>query len=317
MEKIADIFDGLVGQPRAREILATAYANEKLPQTMILVGPKGVGRKTMAQMLARALHEQGSPTPLKLRRVCDGLAGKQVSPSVPRGINKELRHPDTFVFSEVLEELRAQEQSSPIKKTTDAVIKFLSMSPIASKIKVAIIDESDNLSEESQNALLKTLEEPLADSVLILISEDEKRLLPTIVSRSVVVRFGPISDADIKTLLFEVSDEILKIVQGSLGLAKELLADSERLDEMQKMRQFWLTLEKQSTEDKLKWTEAMRERESAVNFLETGLRVIRSEWLTQPTEAGDRVLQQIRTAILQVKDNVNPRVAMEAMLLGL
>ncbi|OGB73762.1 hypothetical protein A3K24_02945 [candidate division Kazan bacterium RIFCSPHIGHO2_01_FULL_44_14] len=299
MEKIADIFDGLTGQPRAREVLGVAYANGKLPQTMIFVGPKGTGRKTVAMMLARALHGQG-----------------QGSPSVRRD-NKELRHPDTFIFSEVLAELRAQEQSSPIKRTTDAVMKFLSMSPIASKIKVAIIDEADSLSEESQNALLKTLEEPLADSVLILISEDEKRLLPTIVSRSVVVRFGPLNDADIKTVLPGISDEILKIVQGSLGLAKELLVDLEKLDEMQKMCQFWLTLNKQSTEDKLKWTEMMRERESAVKFLETGLRVIRSEWLTQPTEAGDRVLRQIRTAILQVKDNVNPRVAMEAMLLAL
>ena len=302
MEKVADIFDGLTGQPRAREVLGVAYANGKLPQTMIFVGPKGTGRKTVAMMLARALHQQGSAT-------LDSSASLRMT-------NKNV-HPDTFIFSEVLAELRAQEQSSPIKRTTDAVMKFLSMSPIASKIKVAIIDEADSLSEESQNALLKTLEEPLADSVLILISEDEKRLLPTIVSRSVVVRFGPLSDADIKTVLPEVSDEILKIVQGSLGLAKELLVDLEKLDEMQKMRQFWLTLNKQSTEDKLKWTEMMRERESAVKFLETGLRVIRGEWLTQPTEAGDRVLRQIRTAILQVKDNVNPRVAMEAMLLAL
>src|SRR3989344_6214664 len=161
MEKVADIFDGLVGQTRAKEFLGAAFGNHKLPQTMIFVGPKGVGRKTAAQMLARALHS-----------------------------SDWLRHPDTFIFSEVLEELRAQEQSSPIKKTADAAMKFLGLSPIASKTKVAIIDDADELSEDSQNALLKTLEEPLPDSILILISGDEQRLLPTIVSRAQIVRFG-------------------------------------------------------------------------------------------------------------------------------
>lgn len=288
MEKVADIFDGLIGQPRAREFLNMAVAGGKLPQTMIFVGPKGVGRKTTAMMLARVLH--GS---------------------------LDTHHPDTFIFSEVLAELRAQEQSSPIKRTTDAVMKFLNLSPIASKIKVAIIDEADSLSEESQNALLKTLEEPLSDSILILISEDEKRLLSTIVSRSVMVRFGPLDNETIKQIIPNVTDDILKMAEGSVGMAKRLLADTSALEEVRAMRQFWAELSKQSTEDKLRWTEAMRERGSAIEFLEVGLRVCRQQWLEQGLVKADNRLEQIQTAIRQVKDNVNSRVAMEALLLGL
>ncbi len=300
MEKVADIFDGLVGQTRAKEFLGAAFGNHKLPQTMIFVGPAGVGRKTAAMMLARALHEQG-----------------QGSPSVPRGLNKESRHPDTFIFSEVLEELRAQEQSSPIKKTADAAMKFLGLSPIASKTKVAIIDDADELSEDSQNALLKTLEEPLPDSILILISGDEQRLLPTIVSRAQIVRFGPLSDELIREAMSEATDAMLSAAQGSLGLVKAWLAEPERFAEVQAMREFWANAERMTTEEKIVWTERIKERTEVVRFLEEGLRVWRAQWLLKSDPAGDQRLEGIQTAIRQVKDNVNPRVAMEVLLLSI
>ena len=288
MEKVADIFDGLVGQTRAKEFLGAAFGNHKLPQTMIFVGPAGVGRKTAAMMLARALHS-----------------------------SDWLRHPDTFIFSEVLEELRAQEQSSPIKKTADAAMKFLGLSPIASKTKVAIIDDADELSEDSQNALLKTLEEPLPDSILILISGDEQRLLPTIVSRAQIVRFGPLSDELIREAMSEATDAMLSAAQGSLGLVKAWLAEPERFAEVQAMREFWANAERMTTEEKIVWTERIKERTEVVRFLEEGLRVWRAQWLLKSDPAGDQRLEGIQTAIRQVKDNVNPRVAMEVLLLSI
>src|SRR3989344_8479128 len=118
------------------------------------------------------------------------------------------------MFADGLEEWRAQDQAGPMRAATDALIKFLSRSPIASRCKVAIIENAEDLSEASQNALLKTLEEPLGDSLLILTAEDEQRMLPTITSRAVPVTFTPLTDGEMKQALPQIGDAILLAAQG-------------------------------------------------------------------------------------------------------
>ncbi|MFH0905149.1 MAG: AAA family ATPase [bacterium] len=284
METAVGIFDGLVGQPKARELLGRAVANEVLAQTLIFVGPKGVGRKTTAILLARALHQ-----------------------------DEMTNHPDTFIFSQILSAMR--EHKKGIKDAVDELRKFMELSPIRSQIKAAIIDEAEGLSIGAQNALLKTLEEPHADTILILITEDERRLLPTIVSRAQVIRFSPLTDEEIQQTVPGVAPDLLAAARGSLGFVKEMLAHPDRWEDFQQAREFWLDIERQSLEDKFKWAEKVKERTDAVEFLTNGIVVLREKLLQAPDAKIAGLLARMQEAIDQIKDNVNTRAALEALLL--
>lgn len=280
-----EIFSELIGQESVKRLLGGALATGKLAQTMIFAGPKGVGKKTTAQLLAQALH------------------------------SGDRHSADTFTFSEILNEKRAQDVPSPIKKAIDEVIRFLELSPISSKFKVAIIDDSETLSLASQNALLKTLEEPRPDTILILIAEDEKNLLSTIVSRSRVVRFAPLSHKEIKSILPDISDGIVEASGGSLGFVKEMSANPELWAATKDMRSFWEDINRMSTEDKFMWAENMKDRNDAVGFLRTGAEVLRHRLAQAPSDETAAQLSRIQKAVYQIKDNVNTRAALEALLL--
>src|SRR4029078_11494098 len=79
----------------------------------------------------------------------------------------------------------------------------IALKPYSGRRKVAIIDDADYLNKEGANCLLKTLEEPPPDSVLILIGTSEQRRLPTIRSRCQIVRFAPLAEGDVADLLVE------------------------------------------------------------------------------------------------------------------
>lgn len=287
MNKV-DFFANLVGQTQIKEILGRGIESGELAQTLIFVGKAGIGKKSTAFMLADALHEGRGEV-----------------------------HPDTFVFSKILAEKRAQadKKTGEIKKAVDEIIRFLEMTPIQSKYKVAIIDDADTLSISAQNALLKTLEEPRADTIMILVTEDEGRLLPTIVSRSRVVRFSPLTNEDIKKVVPKVSSEILDLADGSIGFAKIMVEHEDIWLELNRMRDFWLDIKNADTESKISWADIKKSREDAIKFLEIGLTVIRNRWLKHPTLPDARTIWLIQRTINQIKDNINARVAIEALLL--
>jgi DNA polymerase-3 subunit delta' len=85
----------------------------------------------------------------------------------------------------------------------EGLLARFSLKPTRGRRKVAIIDDADYLNAESANCLLKTLEEPPPGSVLILIGTSEQKQLPTIRSRSQIVRFQPLPEATVAKLLVE------------------------------------------------------------------------------------------------------------------
>ena len=264
-----------------------------------------------------------------------------------RGGNDENRsghdtmiHPDTFWFSQVWREMKEhgsdEEKKSPWMHTAHAMIRFLEMSPLSSKYKVAIVDDGEKLTEDAQNALLKTFEEPKGDSVIIFIVPSEEALLPTIVSRAQVVRFGPLSEEEIKQIVPEASVEQIKASGGSAGLVKnwaEMPAEWERAREV---REFWQSLadhrqgrgpvtapsgippqavtESGGVTTKFQWAMRFKERDEAVDFIRTGIQVWR-EML--PDERVARGLERMQTAVQQIRDNVNLRAALDTLLLAL
>jgi DNA polymerase-3 subunit delta' len=190
-----------------------AWQRGRLAHAYLFVGPVGVGKHLFAVELAKALFCLNAPA--GRLEACDHCnACSQVEAGT---------HPDCFTARRPEDSLEL-----PIDVMREFCDKF-SLKSATGKGKVAILDDADDLNEESANCFLKTLEEPPPRSVLILIGTSVERQLPTIVSRCQVVRFAPLPDEVVIDLLRGegVADEKLlprlaRLSGGSPGQARAL-----------------------------------------------------------------------------------------------
>jgi DNA polymerase-3 subunit delta' len=157
-------------------------------------------------------------------------------------LNSPLKnHPDFFYVEPVKNQIS-------IEQIRDLIWK-ISLKPFRSKYKVAIIDSANRMTLEAQNCFLKTLEEPKGNSVIILISESENLLLPTIVSRCQKIKFFPVEKEKIEKFLREKGtdekkiERILRFAQGRPGLAIELSEDEKKLEEFERVEKDLIKIE--------------------------------------------------------------------------
>lgn len=179
-------FKDIKGQDSAIRFLNRGLENNRVSHAYIFLGPSGIGRKLTALNFAKALNCT-SEAP---ERPCDAcISCKKIG---------SLNHPDISL-------LNPDTKSSSISiDSVRELIRSIGLKPYEGKKKVYIIDGADSMMQGSSNALLKTLEEPPSDSVLILIAEDLARLFRTIVSRSQVVRFFPLPTDLLEEILIKV-----------------------------------------------------------------------------------------------------------------
>ncbi len=172
------VLAGTEDQPRARLALESALRGDRLTHAYLFHGPPGTGKRQAARAFAAALISDGSEDPADAeRRVLAGVH-PDLSWVEPRGAHDVL-----------VDDVRAQ------------VVRQAALRPFEAKRRLFVIVEADRMNDESQNALLKTLEEPAHFAHLVLVSSAPGRLLPTIVSRLQGVRFGPVPAARIAELL--------------------------------------------------------------------------------------------------------------------
>jgi DNA polymerase-3 subunit delta' len=172
---------GTEHQPQARLALETALSSdEHLSHAYLFHGPAGTGKRTAARAFAAALISRDSGDPADAeRRVASGV------------------HPDlTWVERRGAHEILVDD----IRR---GVVREVALRPFEANRRVFVIADAERMNEESQNALLKTLEEPSPFAHLVLVSSAPGRLLPTITSRCRSIRFGPVPPEHIVELLRE------------------------------------------------------------------------------------------------------------------
>ncbi len=237
----------LVGHREARTRLHKAIAAGSLPQTLLLAGPEGVGKQRLALWTAQRL-------------VCEGPPGEPCGTCGPCRRVLNLGHPDVHWLvpiqrpkagepdkqveeaAETLAEIMNERREKPLWGLPDGMwahgipsarllLRRAVLTPAEAKKKVFIVGHAERLiaqagAEDAPNALLKVLEEPPADTQFLLTASDPRRLLPTIQSRSVIVRLGRLSDADVRGFLIthaglsgKAADERVAIADGSIGAA--------------------------------------------------------------------------------------------------
>jgi DNA polymerase-3 subunit delta' len=190
-------------QPRARAALVAALTSPG--HAYIFRGPRGAGKAAAARAFAAELLADGAPNPDDARR---------------RALLDPSPHPD-------LAWLRPPGAQHLVEDVRESVIRASSLSPAEGRRRVFVIEEAEDLRDESQNALLKTLEEPAPFAHLILICSEPELLAETILSRCSPVEFGPLApDAVLEALgAGEDAAAAARLSGGDVELARLLLGE--------------------------------------------------------------------------------------------
>lgn len=210
-------FIDIVGQEQLKEHLQNAIKTSKVSHAYIINGEKNSGKEFIAKVFSMALQcEREGIEPCNECHSCR-QALSQNQPDIIRVIHEK---PNTIG----VEDIRRQVNN-------DIAIK-----PYSSPRKIYIINEGEKMTPQAQNALLKTLEEPPAYAVIMILTSNVNSLLSTILSRCVVLNMKPVEDSLVKSYLMEnveipdyKADVCVAFARGNVGKAK-LLATSEEFD---------------------------------------------------------------------------------------
>jgi len=172
----------LVGQQVQRAALGRLLGQDRVGHAMLFEGPEGVGKTTIAGAVAASL------ACLQPRVDGDACCGCRSCRALERG-----EHPDVA-------RLERQGREIKIDQVRDATAR-LRYDPVLGRAKVLLVLEADRLREEAANALLKTLEEPSSRTHFVLVSSRPQLLLHTIRSRCQTLRFGPLAEEDLMSIL--------------------------------------------------------------------------------------------------------------------
>ena len=208
-------FQDIIGQEQIKEHLQNALNTGKVSHAYIINGEKSSGKEFIAKIFAMTLQcEAGGTEPCNECRSCK----QALSKNQPDIIYVTHEKPNTIS----VDDIRSQVNN-------DVAIK-----PYSSKYKVYIINEAEKMTPQAQNAILKTLEEPPAYAVIILLVSNINTLLPTILSRCVTLNMKPVRDELVKNYLMQTlevpdykADVCVAFARGNVGKAKLLAASEE------------------------------------------------------------------------------------------
>jgi DNA polymerase-3 subunit delta' len=216
----------IVGQDRAVEQFASAWASRKLHHAWLLAGPKGVGKASFAHAAARRVLAEAAGPSFDLPGI-ETLDDHPIVKLVEAG-----SHPDMRRLERLLNEKTGNLNRNIKVDQIRELGEFLSLSAALSAWRVVVIDTVDDLEPSGANALLKMLEEPPPNTLFLLVSHAPGRLLPTIRSRCRRLDFHKLdNDAMTSILEREAPDVSLaerqRIVAMSFGSAGRALAFAE------------------------------------------------------------------------------------------
>ncbi len=320
-------FNDIVGQERPIEILSRAVEQERVAQAYLFLGMEGIGKRLTAYNLTKALNCQGERSKPYLS--CDRCLSCL---KIEHG-----NHLDVQVVGGTRELIKIDQ----IRQLQ----RGLYYKPFEGRKKVVIIDGAENLVRAAANALLKTLEEPPPETVIILIATSLSLLLPTIISRCQKIRFQPLSIESLRKVvskalpLQEEAVQLLALLSGgSPGRALQLTTDSileARRELLQRVEQLnshnaeeLFQLSKKLTDDKdglegslelLKvfFRDVLVFREKATNKV-ANLDLLPSiERLSNKLSSAEIVskIEAINEAHSALRQNANRQLAVERMLL--
>ena len=318
----------ILGHEPIKEHFFNAVLTGNISHAYILSGEAGMGRKSLANAFALALLcEKGQADPCRQCHAC-----KQVMSG---------NHPDLIY---VTHEKPASIGVDDVRRQINDTIQ---VKPYSSAHKIYIVDEAEKMTVQAQNALLKTIEEPPAYAVILLLTTNAEAFLPTILSRCVQLKLKPLKDGEVKDYLVsrmgvELSQAEIytAFARGNLGKAIHL-ADSEDFRHLYgELLDLLKNLKKSDISELLERIRKMKEDKldihQCLDFMQMWYRdvlmykttkdinllIFKDEFSTvnaMSTVSGYEGLERILTAIdkarIRLDANVNMELVMELLLL--
>lgn len=208
-------FKDIIGQEQIKEHLQNAILKKRISHAYIIQGEQFSGKEFIAKTFAAALQceKQGLEPCGECRSCKQFLTGNQ-----PDIIFVGHEKPNTIGVEDVRNQINS-----------DIAVK-----PYSSPYKIYIINEGEKMTPQAQNALLKTLEEPPAYAVLLILTTNAEELLPTILSRCVLLSMKPVPDGQVREYLKKElmipdykADICVAFARGNIGRAKQLATSEE------------------------------------------------------------------------------------------
>lgn len=230
--EIAAAFAPLIGHDRPKTLLTQALLQQRLAPAYLFAGPDGVGRSLAARCFAQLVFSQpGSTQPGSTQ------PGSTRSPAALAHRIAQGNHPDllwvepTYLSQGQTFTAREAEAAGLSRKTAPQVrlsqirdiARFVSRSPLEAPRSIVVIEQAETMAEAAANGLLKTLEEP-GQASLILLAPSAENLLPTLVSRSQMLLFSALGEAQVRQVLQNLGQtellargDVLALAEGSPG----------------------------------------------------------------------------------------------------
>lgn len=294
----------IIGHEKQLETLEADIASGNLAHAYLLVGPDSIGKYTIAKKLAGILQCE--------KDFCHSCAACL---QVEKGT-----HIDTVEFADDTHSIKIED----IRK----LVERISMSKQA-KYKVVLMQTIERMTPEAANSFLKTLEEPPADTIFILTSNNLRMLLQTIISRVRVVKFRSVSSSYLRSKLREIfsdcdeerAEQISRFSLGKTGKAIELAEQPEVLASHIKLyHDVQSFLNYRNVAERFIYIDGLIEEEYGVDrFLNMLTHVLRSKILEggEETDRHIQTLLKIDEAGILLKKNINARLVLENLMLCL
>jgi DNA polymerase-3 subunit delta' len=319
-------FKDILGQDRAKRILANSLLRGAVSHAYLFSGPEGVGKRLTAFTFAKALNCLA-----EIGDSCDGcLSCKKIH---------ALNHPD-------LNFIEPEDESIKIEAVRE-LQRRISFKPYEGKKKVVIIAGAEYMTDEAVNAFLKTLEEPPGETVIILITANLHSLLPTVVSRCQVIKFNALAGDHIKEILvkdygFAERDASILSSLSKGGLGRAVTMDYESVcKERDEALKLIISSAKGDTEYIFTDSKKLAKKEDLSNFLDITADLLRDAVIMRGAGADDFIINKdikeklrefsdglqmpfiinmfdaVQRTKFFLKRNANQQLSIETMMLGM
>lgn len=320
-------FEEIRGNTPLVEQLRRSAASGRSSHAYLFLGGAGAGKRLIANTFAKALQCEGEKRPCDSCKSCHAF--------------NHGNHPDVIYFQPL-----KNGKTYTIEDVREQLLETVDLKPFQYEKKIYIIEKADTLNIQSQNALLKTLEEPPAHAVFLLLAERAEAFLPTILSRVVVMKIRPLSAETIADYLMqaghlaEESHILSAYAQGRIGQALELVEDEgfremrqdilgklEALPSMSEGDAYLLAKNLEGYKNDLRFLDIMelwyRDLLTAKSLREEGYLIQRDKKdaifraAKEPAALLAKKAAAVRTARMRLAQNANFRLTMEVMLMDL
>lgn len=208
-------FRDIIGQKQLVEHLQNAISSQKISHAYIINGERSSGKEFIANVFAQALQCEA-----------EGMEPCGECHSCKQAVSGN--HPD------IIRVTHEKPNTIGVEDIRNKINNDIGIKPYSSPYKIYIMNEGEKMTVQAQNALLKTIEEPPAYAIILILTTNLDALLPTVLSRCVVLNMKPVADDLVKKYLMESlkipeykADVCVAFARGNVGKAKALAASEE------------------------------------------------------------------------------------------